>query len=234
MTSTVKHASCKWLAHYEKLVLRGKNRVLEGYSENHHVIPSCMGGSDEPENMVRLTPEEHYVAHQMLMKIYPNHHGVVKAAMNMLVSSPTTPRNNKMYSWIRKRVVETMSSQMTEWHKNNVHPFKGKHHTEEAKQKIGKSIAARPKKKAFCFDPISKQLIKVYESVQSASDALGINGQTIFSCIRIPGKRSAAGFFWSYNDNPELPDNVCVLLLPDGTKSVRLKRGMKYNRKKKE
>ncbi len=43
--------------HYNKLIERGKNRTLECYTENHHIIPNCMDGTDDPENLVRLTPE---------------------------------------------------------------------------------------------------------------------------------------------------------------------------------
>ena len=55
---------------YESIIARGKERVLIGeYTESHHIIPRCMGGSDNSDNLVDLTPEEHYVAHQLLIKI---------------------------------------------------------------------------------------------------------------------------------------------------------------------
>lgn len=57
--------------HYELLIERAKSRTLAGYFERHHIIPKCMGGSDEPENIANLAPEEHFVAHQLLVKIYP-------------------------------------------------------------------------------------------------------------------------------------------------------------------
>ena len=92
---------------YEDLVSRGKSRVLETYSERHHIIPKCMGGSDDKENLVRLTPEEHYVAHQLLIKIYPDNYALVKAASMMISNRPS----NKMYGWIRRRysVVQSIS-----------------------------------------------------------------------------------------------------------------------------
>lgn len=36
------------------------------YYENHHIIPSCMGGSDDSSNRVLLTAQEHYIAHKCL------------------------------------------------------------------------------------------------------------------------------------------------------------------------
>jgi hypothetical protein len=35
-------------------------------------LPKCLGGKDDVDNLVKLTPEEHFVDHQLLTKIYPN------------------------------------------------------------------------------------------------------------------------------------------------------------------
>lgn len=42
-----------------------------GVFERHHVIPRCMGGSDNDGNIVSLTPREHFICHHLLAKIYP-------------------------------------------------------------------------------------------------------------------------------------------------------------------
>ena len=92
--------------HYDTLIERARQRKNEGYLEEHHVIPKCMGGTDEKSNLVLLTPEEHYVAHQLLVKIY-NNPSLVHAALMMTVSSPQhnagMGRNNKLYGWLRRR-----------------------------------------------------------------------------------------------------------------------------------
>ncbi len=85
---------------YDSLIERGKNRNLNEYGEKHHIVPKCLGGSNKKANLVKLTPEEHYVAHQLLVKIYPNNMKLAKAASMMIPNRP----NNKMYGWIRKRV----------------------------------------------------------------------------------------------------------------------------------
>lgn len=46
---------------------KGKNT----YYESHHIIPRCLGGSDEASNLVLLTAREHFIAHRLLSKIYP-------------------------------------------------------------------------------------------------------------------------------------------------------------------
>ena len=58
-------------AHYDRLIARARSQTLVGYHEQHHVVPKCMGGGNELANLVNLTAEEHYVAHQLLVKMYP-------------------------------------------------------------------------------------------------------------------------------------------------------------------
>ena len=94
---------------YDSLINRGKSRILESYSERHHIIPRCMGGSDDKDNLVDLTPEEYYLAHQLLVKIYPDNHALVKAATMMVSNRPS----NKMYGWLRRRHSVAMSVSQT-------------------------------------------------------------------------------------------------------------------------
>lgn len=91
--------------HYDALIERGKHRSISGYKESHHIIPRCMGGDDTKENLVYLTPEEHYLAHQLLMKMYPNNYSLVKAAVMMIPNRPS----NKLYGWIKRKFSEAQS-----------------------------------------------------------------------------------------------------------------------------
>lgn len=77
--------------HYDRLIERAKNRVLGGYCEKHHIIPKCMGGNNDKENLVKLTPEEHYLAHLLLIKIFPSNSKLVWAVFRM------THGNKDMY-----------------------------------------------------------------------------------------------------------------------------------------
>jgi len=94
---------------YNKQVRRGQNRILEGYSEKHHIVPRCLGGTDEATNLVSLTPEEHYLCHLLLVKIHPNNIRLVKAAMFMVSSNNNVKRNNKAYGWLKRQYAEYMS-----------------------------------------------------------------------------------------------------------------------------
>jgi hypothetical protein len=88
---------------YEDLINRGKDRVMTSYKEKHHIIPRCLGGTDDPENLVFLSPEEHYVAHQLLVKIHNGNHALVKAAAMMIPNRPS----NKLYGWLRRKFSES-------------------------------------------------------------------------------------------------------------------------------
>lgn len=94
--------------HYKLLIEKSKNRVLD-FKERHHILPKCMGGTDDPENIAELTPEEHYVAHQLLVKIYPDNSKLIYAAQMMNMGR----NNNKIYGWIKRRYSEAVSKNQT-------------------------------------------------------------------------------------------------------------------------
>jgi|SaaInl8_200m_RNA_FD_contig_71_1070636_length_4768_multi_4_in_0_out_0_2 hypothetical protein len=54
---------------YDKIIDRARNRVVEGYTEKHHIIPTALGGEDIASNKVNLTAREHYIAHLLLYKM---------------------------------------------------------------------------------------------------------------------------------------------------------------------
>lgn len=94
--------------HYSKLIERAKTRTLVGYCERHHVIPRCMGGDNDKSNLVRLAAEEHFIAHQLLVKIFPDNHKLVFALHRLTHVSENCARNNKMYGWIKRKFSESM------------------------------------------------------------------------------------------------------------------------------
>lgn len=91
---------------YESIIMRAKTRQQpDCYTEKHHIIPRCMGGGDEIENIAVLTPEEHYVAHQLLVKMHPSNRKLLYAAHSMCYLTNEGPkRNNKLYGWLRRKI----------------------------------------------------------------------------------------------------------------------------------
>ena len=99
--------------HYQKLINKAKNRVLNGYKERHHIVPRCMGGTDNKENIVELTAREHFLAHLLLIKIYNNNHRLVRAVAMMCVENNERKTTNKLYGKTRELWKESMSECQT-------------------------------------------------------------------------------------------------------------------------
>ncbi len=110
-----------YLGIYNSLIERARFRQLKCYVEKHHVKPLCMGGDDSPENLVELTPEEHYVAHQLLVKLYPDNDLLAYAASMMTSNRPS----NKLYGWVKRRMAEAVRRSRT-----------GKKFSAEVRQKL--------------------------------------------------------------------------------------------------
>ena len=58
------------------------------YWEGHHIIPKCFGGTGNSKhkdpNIIRLLPEEHYIAHKLLAEENPENKKLV-AAFEMMI-----------------------------------------------------------------------------------------------------------------------------------------------------
>lgn len=107
-----------YLKHYNSLIERAKEREILEYTETHHILPKCMGGldDDDDDNLIKLTAREHFIAHLLLYKIYPNNFGLIKAINMMCVSSKDHKYhriNNRMYSWLKIKFSEEMSRSQT-------------------------------------------------------------------------------------------------------------------------
>lgn len=96
---------------YAQLIERSTTRSLDGYTEKHHVVPRCMGGDDSVENIAILTPEEHFVAHILLVKIHKNtkHAPALIKGVVMMTSGHKGKRSRKIYGWLRRAYAKSMS-----------------------------------------------------------------------------------------------------------------------------
>ena len=86
--------------HYGKLIEKRKLKVPEGYTEKHHILPKTQGGLDIPENKVQLKAKEHLLAHLLLVKIYPEHYGLLYAANWM---SNNKKYGCRKYAWLKEK-----------------------------------------------------------------------------------------------------------------------------------
>jgi hypothetical protein len=55
---------------YKDFIEDRKTKMIQvDYFEKHHILPRAMGGNDAPENIVKLSAEDHFFAHILLSKI---------------------------------------------------------------------------------------------------------------------------------------------------------------------
>lgn len=109
---------------YDKIIHYRKNNVYNGYTEKHHIIPRCLGGSNDKDNIVRLSAKEHYICHLLLTKIYKydkiSYYKMVHAFCMMSVSSDNQIRYNaKKYEKLKIDYSNYMSLLSSKEYNNN-------------------------------------------------------------------------------------------------------------------
>jgi hypothetical protein len=132
----------KYTIWYYAIVNKAKNTQYNQYTEKHHIIPRCLGGSDENENLIRFSAREHFICHWLLTKMTEgsNFEKMIHA-MRMLKAE--NPNQTRYETKITARVYENIKQDYSLIASKNNSGFKngfyGKHHTEEAKQRISKA-----------------------------------------------------------------------------------------------
>jgi len=128
----------KYTTCYFNIINRAQQRQLDLYSESHHIIPKSLGGNNASENLVKLTPREHFICHLLLTKMVEstNKNKMVYALWMM------NKGNSKQY---RVRVTSKIYSIMKTEYANAVRESKlGTKLSEETKRKISDSLKGKP------------------------------------------------------------------------------------------
>ena len=113
---------------YYRIIERAKSRILEGYVEKHHIIPRCMGGSDEDGNIVALTAREHFICHRLLVKMHPANKGLHLAVYFMSNTRKGLRVSARTYTELREGASEAV---------------RGSKHSQETKRKMSESMKGR-------------------------------------------------------------------------------------------
>lgn len=64
----------KYTHWYYSIITSAKSRNPTGYTEEHHIIPKSLSGSNDPSNLVSLTAREHFICHMLLPKMVDGKH----------------------------------------------------------------------------------------------------------------------------------------------------------------
>ena len=65
------------------LETRGRFACGEEYHERHHIMPKCIGGSNDESNLIDLFGREHFEAHRLLAEENPNNKNIQYAWWSM-------------------------------------------------------------------------------------------------------------------------------------------------------
>ena len=130
---------------YDQLIEKRKNDPLpdDQYGEVHHIVPKSEGGTDDPDNLVRLSAREHYVAHLLLARIYDDFN--MWCAVWMMSNDKRRHITSRQYDIARKNRSRVMSRHMKRLAKNGridkwKYSHKGKPLSENAKTKLSQKM----------------------------------------------------------------------------------------------
>lgn len=191
---------------YNNIVNNAKERVLEGYSEKHHIIPKCIGGDNLKENIVILTAREHYILHLLLIHIYPENKSLKHAFWMMSHRVDGTYTNSKIYSEIKEFISKELRnnvgtpeaiSKMAKSRKGQ-QLWLGKKHTKESRKKQSEAAKKRKiqnaVKKVYQYD-LNDIFVKEWNSALKAAKFIGVSSSGISACAH-SRQKTAGNFKW--------------------------------------
>lgn len=114
----------------ETLCIRKKNNG--NYYERHHIIPKCLDGTNDKENLVLLTAREHFLCHWILARIYTNNNKITSAFWAMC--------NQRKKSVIRYIPNSRIYQEAREMHSKNISKIKkGRKMSDDTKKKLSEA-----------------------------------------------------------------------------------------------
>lgn len=167
---------------------RENQKDVTQYQELHHIIPRCAGGTDAPENLIWLYPQEHYYVHKMLALENPSDKGL-QYSWWMMSHQKHRYVTQEEYAEVRQRFSSIHSnrevSQETRKKLSDLHRGKhlgdqhwnyGKHRSQETKDKISQN---RKGKYSGAENPNAKRVVcnetgEVFNTLKQAAEAFGV------------------------------------------------------------
>lgn len=103
---------------YHQIINNRKGNKPTGYTENHHIIPKSLGGTDDLDNIVELTAREHFICHWLLLKTQAyktkGYYSMLRAFLMMVRCNSITQNR-----YITSRNYEKLKLEFNELQKNS-------------------------------------------------------------------------------------------------------------------
>lgn len=126
--------------------------------ELHHIIPKSLGGSNLPENLVRVSPKAHFILHRLLVKMVRTslHRTAMNYALFMMMNRNISNYSSRTYHNARIQVSEAMKANNPMHDPEVITKRVGQKRTDETKKRIVEgnlrrwSSTARPIRNFSC------------------------------------------------------------------------------------
>jgi hypothetical protein len=122
------------------LQTRGRFACGDEYHERHHIVPKCLGGTNEENNLIDLFAREHFEAHRLLALEHPENSGLQYAWWNMCQIQGNDEQDRYIPTAEEFEQVRKICSKLSsEKNSGKNHPMFGLHHTDQTKEKMSKA-----------------------------------------------------------------------------------------------
>lgn len=176
---------------------RGKNGIADGeYKETHHIIPKCLGGTNEKENLIDLYAKEHYEAHRLLALENPENNKLGFAWWMMAhcdkegnreVTAEQYEEARKAFSKLASKYNKGRSvKHSVEWNKKISEAHKNKKRSKETVRKYSEA----QRQKVRCVETGVE-----YYSASEAERQTKANHSSIMKACK-DKKKTSGGFHW--------------------------------------
>ena len=209
---------------------RGRFTCGDEYHERHHIVPKCIGGADDDNNLIDLYAREHSEAHRLLAlenpeneklvyawvmmsvinnnqqrcELTPEEYEEIRKAHSVAISGENNPMWGKPGSMKGKHHRKDSKKKMSEMQMGKNNSFYGKHHTDETREKMSKAQSGKNHngcRAVYCYE-----LDELFWGAKEAEQKYDINHAHIAQCClkhrKSAGKHPITGekLHWIYAD----------------------------------
>lgn len=203
------------------LVTRGRFNCGDRYHERHHIIPKCLNGNDDENNLIDLYAHEHFVAHKLLAIENPNNDKLIYAWHMMAfvrdenqdryeLSPEEYEEVKQAFSKIHGKIVSSKlkghkvsaetRAKISENHNyayGEDHHMFGRRHTESAIEKMRLAATGRPSSRRNRQQVYCVELNRTFEDATAAAKELSLDSSGILKCCK-GERKTCGGYHWGF------------------------------------